>query len=280
MNTEHAHHPPSCGGCCTRLTHFGVRLGTTTVLENINLHVHCGELTAVIGPNGGGKTTLFRALLGEIPFQGDLQFVHSGSGEKFGRPRVGYVPQKMDLDFSTPATVRDLFASVSQRRPLFLGLGHRPREEALCALGMVEAQHLLDQNIGALSGGELQRVLLALALHPLPDLLLLDEPVSGVDQAGMDLFYRMVSRLRHNLDLSILLVSHDLAAVARVADRMIFLNRRVLADGTPAEVLAGPQVKQVFGLEFTGTEPEFVHRLPEHIACPLPAPDNATEVKS
>jgi zinc transport system ATP-binding protein len=255
------------------LAHFGVRLGGATVLEDINLHVHCGELTAIIGPNGAGKTTLFRAMLGELPHGGDLQFVHAGSGQQFGRPRIGYVPQKMDLDGSAPATVRDLFASVSQRRPLWLGLGARHRAEARDALGLVEAQHLLDQTLGALSGGELQRVLLALALHPLPDLLLLDEPVSGVDQAGMELFYRMVSRLRLNLDLSILLVSHDLAAIARVADRMIFLNHRILADGTPAEVLAGPLVKQVFGMEFSGREPGFVQHLPEHIACPWPQPE-------
>jgi len=267
------HHPSSCGGCCTRLAHFGVRLGSASVLEDINLHVHCGELTAIIGPNGAGKTTLLRALLGEVPFQGNLQFVHSGSDKQFGRPRVGYVPQRIDMDFSTPATVSDLFASVSQRQPLWLGLGRRSREEALCALSMVEAQHLLGKTLGALSGGELQRVLLALALHPLPDLLLLDEPVSGVDQAGMELFYRMVSQLRRNLDLSILLVSHDLAAVARVADRMLFLNRHILADGTPAEVLANPLVKQVFGMEFTGTEPGFVRRLPEHDSCPRPAPE-------
>ena len=273
MNGPTHHHPASCGGCCTQLKHFGVQLGDANVLEEINLHVHCGELTAIIGPNGAGKTTLLRALLGEVPFQGGLQFVHSGSNQQFGRPRVGYVPQRMDLDFSAPATVSDLFASVSQRRPLWLGLGARQREEALCALGMVEAQPLLGRNLGALSGGELQRVLLALALHPMPDLLLLDEPVSGVDQAGIELFYRMVSELRRHLDLSILLVSHDLAAVARVADRMIFLNRRVLADGTPAEVLASPLVKQVFGMEFTGAEPGFVRRLPEHESCPLPAPE-------
>ena len=272
MNGPTHHHPASCGGCCTQLKHFGVRLSDTTVLEEINLHVHCGELTAVIGPNGAGKTTLLRAVLGEVPFQGGLQFVHSGSERQFGRPRVGYVPQRMDLDFSAPATVSDLFASVSQRRPLWLGLGARPREEALCALGLVEAQLLLGKTIGALSSGELQRVLLALALHPMPDLLLLDEPVSGADQAGIELFYRMVSELRHRLDLSILLVSHDLAAVARVADRMIFLNRRVLADGTPAEVLASPLVKQIFGMEFTGAESGFVHSLPEHESCLLPAP--------
>ncbi len=267
------HHPASCGGCCTQLKHFGVRLGEAAVLEEISLHVHCGELTAIIGPNGAGKTTLLRALLGEIPFQGELQFVHSGSNQQFGRPRVGYVPQRMDLDFSAPATVSDLFASVSQRQPLWLGLGRRARTEALCALEMVEGQHLLGKTLGALSGGELQRVLLALALHPLPDLLLLDEPVSGVDQAGMELFYRMVSQLRRNLDLSILLVSHDLAAVARVADRMIFLNRRVLADGTPAEVLTSPLVKQVFGMEFSEAEPGFVSRLPAHDSCPLPPPE-------
>ncbi len=256
---------------------FGVKLGGVAVLEDIELHVHCGELSALIGPNGAGKTTLFRALLGEVPHTGQVRFVHAGSEQRFESPRIGYVPQQLEFDRTAPISVRDLFAAATTRRPLWAGLDRRRRQAALDALALVGAQDLFAQNLGQLSGGELQRVLLALALDPQPDLLLLDEPVSGVDQGGMELFYRMVSQLRRQLDLSILLITHDLPAIARVADRMIFLNRRVLADGPPAAVLASPLIRQVFGLEFTGREPSFVQRLPEHGDCPPTAPAPARE---
>jgi len=261
-------HPATCGGCCTRLLDFGVRLGGTAVLEHIQLHVHCGELSALIGPNGAGKTTLFRALLGEVPHTGQVRFVHAGNEQRFESPRIGYVPQLLEFDRTAPVSVRDLFAAATTRRPLWAGVDRRCRQAALDALALVGAQDLFARNLGRLSGGELQRVLLALALNPQPDLLLLDEPVSGVDQGGMELFYRMVSQLRRQLDLSILLITHDLAAVARVADRMIFLNRRVLADGPPAAVLASPLIREVFGLEFSARAPDFVQRLPARVECP------------
>jgi zinc transport system ATP-binding protein len=115
----------------------------------------------------------------------------------------------------------------------------------------VQATHLVDRPLGQLSGGELQRVLLALALTPTPDLLLLDEPISGVDLAGMELFYQMVSELRRLYDLSILLVSHDLTSVGHVADRVVLLkNGTIQADGPPEPVLAGRLVRETFGYDF------------------------------
>lgn len=248
---------PACAGCCTRLMNFNVTLGGVSILQNINLHVHCGELTVLIGPNGAGKTTLFRAMLGEIPYSGHLHFVHSGSDEHLRKPRIGYVPQKLELDALSPITVLDLFAGARSRRPLWTGYQHAAREEAVAALTAVEAQTLLARRLGQLSSGQLQRVLLALALTPTPDLLLLDEPISGVDLAGTEMFYRIVSQLRLRLDLSIFLVSHDLVAAARVADRMIFLNREIIADGPPKTVLADPQIKQRFGFDpmVAGTVP-------------------------
>ncbi|MBU4198998.1 MAG: metal ABC transporter ATP-binding protein [Verrucomicrobia bacterium] len=239
----------SCGGCCTRLLNVGVVLGGVPVLQNINLHVHCGELTVLIGPNGAGKTTLFRAMLGEIPYSGRLQFVHSESKNRFKKPRIGYVPQKLELDARSPITVLDLFAGARSRRPLWLGYNPSIRDESNAALAVVESQSLIDQRLGRLSSGQLQRVLLALALTPAPDLLLLDEPISGVDLAGIEMFYRLVSQLRLRLDLSIFLVSHDLVAAARVADRMIFLNRTVVCDGSPQKVLSDPEVKRRFGFD-------------------------------
>ena len=111
----------ACGGCCTRLVNFGVTLNGTVVLEAINLHVHCGELTVLLGPNGAGKTTLFRAMLGELPYTGSLYFVHAGSEERFIHPRIGYVPQKLDIDTLAPVTVLDLFAGALAHRPVWLG---------------------------------------------------------------------------------------------------------------------------------------------------------------
>jgi zinc transport system ATP-binding protein len=237
----------SCGACCTRLTGFGVTLRGAPVLEHINLHMHCGELTAIIGPNGAGKTTLLRAMIGEIPHVGALRFIHHGNVESARPLRIGYVPQRLDLDRTSPTTVLDLFVGALSGWPLWLGVRARRREEARGHLAVVGAESLIDRKLSELSGGQLQRVLLALALAPNPELLLLDEPVAGLDQVGTELFYQTVSRMRTQYDLSILLVSHDLMAAASVADRMILLNRTVLCDGAPGDVLVSPLLKQTFG---------------------------------
>ena len=235
-----------CGACCTRLVDVGVTLGSCRILEHINLHMHCGELMALIGPNGAGKTTLLRAILGELPHTGELHFVPFRADKR--PPRIGYVPQKLEMDSLAPVSVQDLFAGTLSRRPVWLGSSRNLRKTAVDALAKVRAENLLDKKLGTLSGGELQRVLLALALSPVPDILLLDEPVAGIDQAGISLFYQTISELRTTYDLSILLISHDLPAAARVANRMIFLNKTILCDGAPREVLAREEVKKTFGL--------------------------------
>jgi zinc transport system ATP-binding protein len=243
------------------------------ILDAINLHMHCGELTAVIGPNGAGKTTLLKAMLGEAPHGGTLRFIHQGNVESARPLRIGYVPQTLELDRTAPTTVLDLFASARSRRPLWMGISERARAEAAEALATVGAEPLLDRRLAALSSGQLQRVLLALALTPTPELLLLDEPLTGLDPAGMALFYQTVSQLRDRFDLSILLVSHDLAAVARVADRMILLNRTVLRDGPPREVLLDPLIRRTFGFGFTEAELRPGRPAPAgapHARCPLP----------
>ena len=241
----------ACGDCCTRLIGFGVTLGSTPVLADISLHIHCGELTAIIGPNGAGKTTLLRALLGEVAHTGEIRFVHGDGQTRFDSPRIGYVPQRFEIDPNAPISVLDLFAGATSRWPLWLGRRRAVRSAAAEVLAIVRAEDLLDRPLGQLSPGQIQRVMLALALTPVPDLLLLDEPISGVDQAGVDLFYEMVSQLRNTYHLSILLVTHDLPAAARVADRMLFLNRHILCDGSPADVLSSRIVSQYFGGDFT-----------------------------
>ncbi|MGE5398228.1 MAG: metal ABC transporter ATP-binding protein [Chitinophagales bacterium] len=236
----------TCSLCCTKLEQFGVVIGGRRLLDNINLHLHCGELTTVIGPNGAGKTTLLKAILGEIPHTGSLTYLDA-KGSRTGNPWIGYVPQKINLDKDSPASVFDFCASCIANFPVWLGGTHRIRQRVTENLKRVQATHLIGRRISTLSGGELQRVLLACAMDPVPNLLLLDEPVSGVDPRGMNLFYEMISTLRQRFDLSIILVSHDLAMVSRYADRLVLLNKTVLASGEPREVLQNEQALRIFG---------------------------------
>jgi len=263
----------SCGECCIRLVDFGVRLQGRPVLEHLDLHMHCGELTALIGPNGAGKTSLLRAMVGELSHTGTLRFIHQGDVETTTPLRIGYVPQKLELDRTSPTTVLDLFAGVLSRWPLWAGTRKAVRAEALSKLELVGGESLLDRRISEISVGQLQRVLLALALAPVPELLLLDEPVAALDQGGMERFYQTVSRMRTEYDLSILLVSHDLTSAAQFSDRMILLNRTILCDGPPREVLMSPLIRQAFGFGFT--EQEIAGRRPvlkelEHEHCDFP----------
>ena len=232
--------------CCTRIEHFGVKAGDLTIFDNVNIHVHCGQLTALIGPNGAGKTTLLKAILGEVEHTGKLHYVDA-KGKHTGHPVIGYVPQYLRFDVSAPTSVIDIFMACLSKKPVWLFSAKNLRKRVLKNLERVKAEHLIDRRLGALSGGELQRVLLALALDPIPDLLLLDEPVSGVDQNGLDLFYEIVVDLKAQEDMAIILISHDLNLVAKHADQVILLNKKVIADGTPEEVFGNEQVKQIFG---------------------------------
>ena len=244
------HHRGAAEGCahfcCTKIEDFGVSFGTFEVFSHVNLHFHCGELTAIIGPNGAGKSTLLRALLGEVAHTGRLRFVDAE--DRHIRPVIGYVPQYLRLDVSAPTTVLDLFMACMTHRPVWLFPARRYRVRVIEKLARVRAEHLVDRRLGALSGGELQRVLLALALDPMPNLLLLDEPVSGVDQSGLALFYDIVGQLRAQEDLAILLISHDLGMVARHADKVVLMDHGIAAAGTPSEVFASPHMGRIFGI--------------------------------
>ncbi len=236
-----------CGFCCTKIENFGVILGDSNILEGVNLHIHCGELTAIIGPNGAGKSTLLKAILGEIRHSGTLSFLDA-EGQHRNHPVIGYVPQQLSFDQSSPTSVLDVFSACKTKRPAWLYISKKIRSEVLESLAKVKAEHLIDRMLGALSGGELQRVLLALALDPIPDILLLDEPASGIDQNGLELFYNTVSELREKFDLSIILVSHDLDLISKYADRVVLLNHTVLSSGTPQEVFNDPQTIRIFGM--------------------------------
>ena len=232
--------------CCTKIEHFGVKAGNLIIFEDVNIHVHCGQLTALIGPNGAGKSTLLKAILGEIEHTGTLHYVDA-KNQHTGHPIIGYVPQYLTFDVTAPTSVIDLFMACLSQKPVWLFSSKNIRQRVLDGLKRVQAEHLIGRRLGALFGGELQRVLLALALDPVPDLLLLDEPVSGVDQNGLDLFYDIVVNLKASEDMAIILISHDLEQVAKHADQVILLNKKILAAGTPDEVFSNEKMKKIFG---------------------------------
>lgn len=233
--------------CCTKIENFAVKIGKLEIFRDVNIHVHCGQLTALIGPNGAGKSTLLKAILGEVSHTGNLHYVDA-KGKHTGNPVIGYVPQYLRFDVSSPTSVQDLFMACLTKRPVWFWPVGKLRDRILRSLHRVKAEQLIDRRLGALSGGEMQRVLLALALEPQPDLLLLDEPVSGVDQNGLELFYEILAQLRAQEDMAIILISHDLNLVAKHADHVVLLNKQVVCSGTPAEVFQNERTKKIFGM--------------------------------
>lgn len=235
----------TCDHCCVKIQNLSVQFGALSILKDIGLHINCGQLLAVIGPNGAGKTTLLKAILGEIPYAGKIFFRIGGKPNP--KPKIGYVPQKLNFDLETPISVEDLLSAAMGRRPVWLKRSVPLSRKIAAALAKVSAEHLIRKPLGELSGGELQRVLLAMAMVPRPDLLLLDEPVSAVDVKGLALFYRIVNDLKKQYDISIIMATHDLAGIAPYADRMILLNHSVVAEGSPKDVLSNTKLLQVFG---------------------------------
>lgn len=229
----------------TKISHLSIQRGSVEILKDIGLEIKSGELTAVIGPNGAGKSTLLKAILQEIKYDGEIGFV-SHDGNMMKRPQIGYVPQQLELDRGSPTGVLDLFAAAGSKVPVWLFQRKKQKEETLQSLKKVRSGHLINRKLGELSGGELQRVLLALALNPAPQLLLLDEPVSGMDQNGLELFFDILAEIKKEYGMSILLVSHDFTMVNRFADRVILLNKRVACYGTPTEVFASDKTRDIF----------------------------------
>ena len=232
--------------CCLKVAHLGVSMGDQVILEDVNFHLHCGEITALIGPNGAGKSTLFRTILGQLPHSGEIDFQRAGG--KHTRPLIGYVPQSPSFDRGDPVSVLDLFIASIADWPVFLPTPKKLRERVLRCLSRVHGEDLLDRAMGALSGGQLQRVLLALALEPVPHILILDEPLSGVDIEGERQLLDMLDEVRQQYDLSILLSTHDFATLEEYADKVILLQSSVLKSGPPREVLSSHEFRDVFHL--------------------------------
>jgi zinc transport system ATP-binding protein len=212
---------------------LSVRYGGETVLSDVDLTIARGEIVTIVGPNGSGKTTLLRAVLGAVAATGTVR-------RKPGL-RIGYVPQKLALDATLPMTVRR-----------FLDLPRRVSDaEAGSAMARTGAEDLAGRQMAELSGGQLQRALLARALLGEPELLLLDEATQGLDQPGSAEFYRLIEEVRRDLGCAVLMVSHELHVVMAASDRVICLNGHVCCHGTPEHVASAPEYRALFG---TGTQ--------------------------
>ena len=236
----------ACGLHCIKMKDIGVKIGKNSIIEHVNLHIHCGKITCIIGKNGAGKSTLMKAIVGELAYEGEIQFKDmkdNGLSDMI----IGYVPQHLNISKNTPTSVYDLFAGYISRIPVFLWKSKKLYQRIYEQLSLFEAQDLIDKAVCDLSGGELQRVMLSIATMPVPNLMLLDEPVSGVDHNGMELFYRNIDRLRKEYDLAIILVSHDFAFVRKYADYVILLDKTIVKEGTPKEVLSSKEFQDIFG---------------------------------
>ena len=217
--------------CCLKLEGLSVHIQGEDILEDVSFHLHCGEIAALIGPNGAGKSSLFRSILGQMPYSGTITFSPAGGpavrlsdganaplAARGTRPLIGYVPQSPSFDRGDPVSVLDFFAAAVTRWPVCLPVPRRHRELVARCLARVHGEDLLD------------------------------EPLSGVDIEGEHQLLEMLDEIRTSYDLSIFLSTHDFATLGQFADKVILLNRRVLKSGPPDEVLSSPEFYETFHL--------------------------------
>jgi len=235
----------ACGLHCIKANNITVKKGNEIIIDNVNLHIHCGKITVLIGRNGAGKSTLIKAILGEVRHEGSIEFtdLRDRSVEKL---KIGYVPQYINIEKNTPMSVYDMFASYISNVPSFICKSKKIYQMVRKQLNIFDAEELIDKRVCDLSGGELQRLLLSIAVTPIPNLLLLDEPVSGIDKNGKLLFYQNIAKLKSSYDLAMIIVSHDFDFVRKYADHVILLDKRIIKEGTPDEVLSSEEFHMVF----------------------------------
>lgn len=245
-----------------RFSHASFGFPGVVALEDVTLDIQDGEFVGVIGPNGSGKTTMCRAILGLMrPLAGHLKIFDCACEQLrcHHRARIGYLPQKGRLDPNFPITVLE---TVMMGRYGALGLFRRPGRrdraltlEALANVGMTEHR---DTVLGRLSGGQQQRVLIARALAQQPQVLLLDEPTTGLDMTAQHGLLELIQRLHRDLGLTILLITHDINMIRPHVDRLVLLKTRLYAAGTPEQVLRPDILQQVYGKQVVITETDLV----------------------
>jgi zinc transport system ATP-binding protein len=230
------------------------------VLRGVNLHIPKGQLVALIGPNGSGKTTLLRALVGLQPLDaGEIKLFGTANLQK-GLQRVGYVPQRLTLDRSFILSVREFLALRLQETRNWFWQGHRRTDELIQAtLADIGVAGLFDRPLAQLSGGQLQRVLIAFSLLKQPELLLLDEPTAGVDTPGEKTFYELIGDVQKKHHLTVVLVSHDLSMVYKHASWVYALNGVICCEGSPEHVMNAESLKQAYGIHVSPYEHHHGH---------------------
>ena len=214
-------------------------LGNTEILKDLNFDIKAGNLHCIIGPNGGGKTSLLRALLGQMPHSGNINIDWQENRT------IGYVPQSLNFDTTLPVTVENFMSMTCQNKPAFMNLSIDDKQIINKTLELVNMAGKADRLFGQLSGGEKQRVLLAQALLPEPSLLILDESTSGLDKAGAEIMRDLLNELKAK-GVTILIIHHDIMEVKEIGDCVTCINRKVLFTGCPAVELTADRILNIF----------------------------------
>ena len=225
-----------------KLKSAGFRLNDKWLVQGVSLQVEKGKIVTLIGPNGSGKSTTAKIALG-------IYKKIDGEVEKYTN-KIGYVPQKISIDWTLPLRVKD-FMTLTEN------LEDKTINEALSLTGVI---HLKDKNLGDLSGGEFQRVLLSRAISKKPELLVLDEPVQGVDFTGEIALYKLIKKISEDLNCGILLISHDLHTVMSATDHVVCLNGHVCCSGSPIDVAKNREYKALFGEQASQTLSIYEHK--------------------
>jgi zinc transport system ATP-binding protein len=234
------------------------------VLSGVSFEIERGEIAIIIGPNGAGKTTLIKAILGLLPHSGTAMILGKSTREmnKSDWAKVGYVPQAIELPRDFPFTVDELLKYSQSKNPI-------PEKERKLRLEKFSSlEHIKDlrhKMIGELSGGQMQRVLIARSLIFLPDVMFLDEPLAGIDIEGENTFYEFIDKVRNEYGITFLLISHDVTVVSKIADKVLCLNKKLFCYGEPALVLTEDKIKELYGANFG---------VFKHKTCPEDGPCN------
>ncbi|WP_064607086.1 metal ABC transporter ATP-binding protein [Streptobacillus moniliformis] len=221
------------------LKNVSLNLGGNQILNNINVDIKSGEIHCLIGPNGGGKSSLIKCMLSLVPFEGEIKM--SYDEDKV----IGYVPQNLDFDKTLPITVEDFLAMTFQNRAAFFGMNKETRLKVDELLRKIDMYYKKDRMLGSLSGGELQRVLLAQALYPQPNLLILDEPFSGIDTVCENYFLGIIQKLKKE-GVTIIWIHHNLKQVIDIADKVTCIKGTVMFSGVPREEIVEERIFDIF----------------------------------
>ncbi|PIR41787.1 MAG: ABC transporter ATP-binding protein [Candidatus Yanofskybacteria bacterium CG10_big_fil_rev_8_21_14_0_10_37_15] len=224
-----------------KVENLGVKFEENEVLKDLVFSVRRGDVLAIIGPNGSGKSVMFRALLNIIPYSGKINWLKG--------LKISYVPQKLNIDKELPLSVLEFFKIKSKNKEKIINV--------LNSVGIVNdnyeqghlSRHLLNQRLGWLSGGQLQRILIAWAVIDDPDVLLFDEPTAGIDIGGEETIYNLLRKFNKEKNMTILLISHDLNVVYKYANNVICLNKKMICFGVPEEVLDPSALTNLYGGE-------------------------------